>query len=119
MKYPPCVNWSKRFYVLIGKRKRLKIEVICPDCSHVRFVDQRNLHRSLKLGNFTGRCQSCHAHLRGKRSGNWQGGRHLGSSNRYIYLTITPDHPFYSMVNKRHEIAEHRLRMRFVAGCRA
>jgi hypothetical protein len=111
MNYPPAVNWSNRHYVTEGRNRRLKIEVICPDCGQSRFMDRRNIDRPLKNGSFTGRCWDCHSHLKGKLSGNWRGGRHLGSSGRYVYLTVGSDHPFVCMANCRNEIAEHRLVM--------
>ena len=111
MPYPAAVNWSNRHYVVEGRNRRLKVEVVCPDCGRARFVDRRNIDGSLKQGSFTGRCHECHSRLRGESAPAWRGGRHLGSSGRYVYLTVPPNHPFACMANCRNEIAEHRLVM--------
>ena len=110
-KYPDVVNWSNRFYVVKGRNRRLKVEVTCPDCGMVRFVDRRSIDSGIKLGSFTGRCKRCARHLRGEKAPGWDGGRHLGSSGRYFYQTVTPDHPYFCMANSRSAIAEHRLVM--------
>jgi len=111
MPYPATINWTNRHYEVEGRNRRLKVEVVCPDCGRARFVDRRNIDRLLKNGAFTGRCLQCHSHLRGEQSPAWCGGRHLGSSGQYVYRTITPDHPLACMANCRNEIAEHRLVM--------
>ena len=109
MNYPPAVNWSNRHYVSEGRNRRLKVEVVCPDCRQSRFMDRRNIDRLLKDGAFTGRCQACHSRLRGELASGWRGGRHLGSGGKYVYRTVTPEHAFACMANCRSEVAEHRL----------
>lgn len=109
MNYPAAVNWSNRHYVSEGLNRRLKVEVVCPDCRQSRFMDRRNIDRLVKDGSFTGRCRACHAQLRGESAPGWRGGRHLGSGGKYVYRTVAPDHPFACMANCRNEVAEHRL----------
>lgn len=111
MPYPACVNWNGRQYIREGKHLRCKLPITCSECGRVHIADRRNVDRLVKQGQFTGRCQLCHAHLRGPRHGCWRGGRHLGSTGRYVFLTIAPDHPYACMMTCRHEIAEHRLVM--------
>jgi len=119
MNYPPMVNRSNRRYVSKGRKRRLKIEVVCPDCHKTRYVDKSGIDGLLKAGSFSGRCQGCNCRLRGKenrfqrgeRNGAWKGGRYLGGSREqpYVYRTVAPDHPLYSMANHQHGIREHRL----------
>ena len=118
-RYPAVVNWNNRRYVPEGRRRRVKLEVVCPDCRQTRYVDKSGIDRLLKAGSFTGRCQVCNCRLRGKenhfrrgdRNGAWKGGRYLGSSGErpYVYRTVATEHPFYSMANHQHGIREHRL----------
>lgn len=39
---------------------------------------------------------------------SWKGGR-SARPNRYVYLKIFPDNPYYCMANKNNYVAEHRL----------
>lgn len=57
-----AVNWEKR-----GRNKsdRITVEVTCPDCGHLRFVQRDNVRSALKRDNFTGRCCSCNGKANG------------------------------------------------------
>jgi len=57
-------------------------------------------------------CRSCalRRHVTGENNSRWNGGRRFAKNG--IFLTVTPNHPFFKMAFKtgsRFQIAEHRL----------
>ena len=90
-------------FILWSRRQGQKVPVICGCCNQKRIVPATNAHKE----GFTGFCRSC-AHS-GSLSTTWRGGRK--HSRGYIYIRLSPDHPYYSMATKEGYVAEHRLVM--------
>ena len=88
--------------VFWSRRKGQRAPVRCGNCGaeHVTFAS--NIRRE----SFTGLCRQC-LHT-GATSSTWRGGRII--KNGYIYVKISPDHPFYhAMATSAGYALEHRL----------
>lgn len=90
-----------------GRKRGLKVWIICPVCTEGRWVRTD----SLKRKEFTGMCNLCHnkfTSLSGKDHGRWKGGY---KRHGYFEVKVQPDSPFYPMSKKSGYLVEHRLVM--------
>ena len=73
----------------------------CEDCGKERWVSLREIPHS---------CSSCAYERRGAESKNWKGGR-IRDRRGYIGVRLQPNDFFYSMINSKGYVLEHRLVM--------
>src|SRR3972149_9529598 len=73
----------------------------CPNCGEIR-----------KAQNIKQLCRNCAEpkRLQGSDNPNWKGGR-IRASGGYVLILLPPDDFFYSMVDGRGYVPEHRLVM--------
>jgi hypothetical protein len=90
------------------KNGQLGTWIICPKCKKIRWVTESNIYNS---SNFTKLCQSCNGRS-GEENGSWKGGIVEANSkkkNYYLLQYVNKDSPYYSMVNSRGYVLQHRL----------
>lgn len=87
-----------------SRRDGQRIPVKCGACSTKHITYASNIRKK----TFTGLCRHCIN--TGSNSNVWRGGRVI--KNGYIYIKISPNHPFYeAMATSTGYVAEHRLVM--------
>lgn len=77
----------------------------CPQCGVILWHRRRDIGKRM--------CNDCHAIVctkRGENHGMWDGGKHLRKDG-YMEVSLTPDSPYYCMLNKGGRVLEHRLIM--------
>lgn len=91
-----------------GRKRGLKVWVICPVCVQGRWVRVD----SMRSEGFTGMCNKCHNKFTTgimESHSRWKGGR--GKQEGYVTLRLSADDPYRGMARKRGLIREHRLVM--------
>ncbi len=94
------IYWNERRD--IGRKQGIPVK--CGICGQVRLVPAYRIPHT----DFTGYCVDCAR--TGTRSHFWKNGR-IEHPSGYIWIRLTPDHPFYSMADSHHLVPEHRLIM--------
>lgn len=85
----------------------------CIDCGKERWVQAvrgkpRVAGRCLLCAMRTEQERNRRRERRGEKSPLWKGGRVI-SPQGYVFVLLQPDDPFYSMVDRRNYVLEHRL----------